>query len=72
MDIFFDIIGSVISQLQKPTLAFLLGGMMLAAFGSKLAVPEPVYKFVVMVLLLKVGASDLCHSDRDRHCPTGQ
>ncbi|MGJ8595251.1 sodium-dependent bicarbonate transport family permease [Sulfitobacter sp.] len=55
MDIFFDIIGTVISQLQKPTLAFLLGGMMLAAFGSKLAVPEPVYKFVVMVLLLKVG-----------------
>ncbi|WP_298858410.1 sodium-dependent bicarbonate transport family permease [uncultured Sulfitobacter sp.] len=55
MDIIFDISGTVISQLQKPTLAFLLGGMMLAALGSKLAVPEPVYKFVVMVLLLKVG-----------------
>ena len=55
MDIIFDAIGTVISQLQKPTLAFLLGGMMLAALGSKLAVPEPVYKFVVMVLLLKVG-----------------
>tara|TARA_B110000977_G_scaffold184519_1_gene248344 strand:+ start:2450 stop:3550 length:1101 start_codon:yes stop_codon:yes gene_type:complete len=55
MDIIFDAISTVISQLQKPTLAFLLGGMMLAALGSKLAVPEPVYKFVVMVLLLKVG-----------------
>lgn len=55
MDIIFDIISTVISQLQKPTLAFLLGGMMLAALGSKLAVPEPVYKFVVMLLLLKVG-----------------
>ena len=55
MDIIFDAISTVISQLQKSTLAFLLGGMMLAALGSKLAVPEPVFKFVVMVLLLKVG-----------------
>ncbi len=55
MDTIFDIIGTVISQLQKPMLAFLLGGMMLAALGRKLAVPEPVYKFVVMLLLLKVG-----------------
>ena len=28
---------------------------MLAALGSKLEVPEPVYKFIVMLLLLKVG-----------------
>jgi hypothetical protein len=55
MDLIFDISGTVISQLQKPTLAFMLGGMMLAALGSKLEVPEPVYKFVVMLLLLKVG-----------------
>jgi hypothetical protein len=55
METIFDIAGTVISQLQKPTLAFLLGGMMLAAMGSKLEVPEPVYKFVVMLLLLKVG-----------------
>ena len=55
MDIILSIIGTVIEQVQKPTLAFLLGGMTLTALGSKLAVPEPVYKFVVMVLLLKVG-----------------
>lgn len=55
MDIIFTIVGTVIEQLQKPTLAFLIGGMMLAALGSKLEVPEPVYKFVVMLLLLKVG-----------------
>jgi len=55
MDMIFDIASTVIAQLQKPTLAFLLGGMMLAALGSKLEVPEPVYKFVVMLLLLKVG-----------------
>ena len=55
MDTILDIATTMISQLQKPTLAFLLGGMMLAALGSKLEVPEPVYKFVVMLLLLKVG-----------------
>lgn len=46
---------TVLSQLQKPTLAFLIGGMMIAALGSKLEVPEQVYKFIVLVLLLKVG-----------------
>ncbi len=55
MDMIADIAGTIISQMQKPTLAFLIGGMMLAALGSKLEVPAPVYKFVVMLLLLKVG-----------------
>lgn len=55
MDIIVDITSTIISQFQKPTLAFLIGGMLLAALGSKLAVPEPVYKFIVLLLLLKVG-----------------
>ena len=55
MDFLLDVATTLLSQLQKPTLAFLLGGMMLAALGSKLEVAEPVYKFVVMLLLLKVG-----------------
>ncbi len=55
MDVVMDFLATMLGQLQKPTLAFLLGGMMLAALGSKLEVPEPVYKFVVMLLLLKVG-----------------
>lgn len=55
MDIVIDIASTMLAQMQKPTLAFLLGGMMLAALGSKLEVPDPVYKFVVMLLLLKVG-----------------
>ncbi|MEL6678373.1 MAG: sodium-dependent bicarbonate transport family permease [Pseudomonadota bacterium] len=55
MDIFSEIAGTVFAQLQKPTLAFLIGGMVLAALGSRLAVPDAVYKFVVIVLLLKVG-----------------
>ncbi|MEL7344692.1 MAG: sodium-dependent bicarbonate transport family permease [Pseudomonadota bacterium] len=55
MDIAIEIAGTLLAQFQKPTLAFLIGGMVLAAMGSKLEVPEPVYKFVVLVLLLKVG-----------------
>lgn len=55
MDMLFEIATTIIEQVQKPTLAFLIGGMVIAAFGSKLEVPEPVYKFIVIVLLLKVG-----------------
>ncbi|MCU4653213.1 sodium-dependent bicarbonate transport family permease [Roseibacterium sp. SDUM158016] len=57
MEFVADIAATLIGQLQKPTLAFLIGGMLLAALGSKLEVPDPVYKFIVMVLLLKVGLS---------------
>lgn len=55
MDIALDIAATLLAQMQKPTLAFLLGGMMLAALGSKLEVPDPVYRFIVILLLLKVG-----------------
>ncbi|MEM0944725.1 MAG: sodium-dependent bicarbonate transport family permease [Pseudomonadota bacterium] len=55
MDILADLATTILAQLQKPTLAFLLGGMLLAALGSRLVVPDAVYKFIVIVLLLKVG-----------------
>lgn len=55
MDIIFTIASTVVEQLQKPTLAFLIAGMMLAALGSKFEIPQPVYKFIVILLLLKVG-----------------
>lgn len=57
MDYLIEIAATLLSQFQKPTLAFLMGGMLLAALGSKLEVSEPVYKFIVMLLLLKVGLS---------------
>lgn len=57
MEFIADIATTIVAQMQTPTLAFLIGGMMLAALGSKLEVPEPVYKFIVMLLLLKVGLS---------------
>lgn len=55
MDILITVADYFIAGLQKPTLAFLLGGMLIAALGSRLSIPEPVYKFIVIVLLLKIG-----------------
>ncbi|MEM8804330.1 MAG: sodium-dependent bicarbonate transport family permease, partial [Pseudomonadota bacterium] len=55
MDVVVTITSTILEQFQKPTLAFLIAGMMLAALGSKFEIPLPVYKFVVIVLLLKVG-----------------
>ncbi|MEM8751098.1 MAG: sodium-dependent bicarbonate transport family permease [Pseudomonadota bacterium] len=57
MDIIVTIAATVVEQLQKPTLAFLIAGVMLAALGSKFEIPQPVYKFIVILLLLKVGMS---------------
>lgn len=42
MDLLANFASSVLSQLQSPTLAFLIGGMVLAATGSKLAIPDAV------------------------------
>ncbi|MEM1423455.1 MAG: sodium-dependent bicarbonate transport family permease, partial [Planctomycetota bacterium] len=50
-----EILSQFVAQLQSPTLAFLLGGFLLAALGSKLAIPSAVYQFVVFVLLMKIG-----------------
>ena len=55
MEMIADIAATVVSQFQKPTLAFLIGGMLLAALGSKLEIPAAIYKFIVVLLLLKVG-----------------
>lgn len=55
MDLALSFFDTLVAQLQKPTLAFLIAGAALAAFGSKLEIPQPVYKFIVAILLLKVG-----------------
>ncbi len=55
MDLIADIATTIVAQFQKPTLSFLLGGMVLAALGSRFEVPDQVYKLIVMLLLLKVG-----------------
>jgi len=55
MDLLIDFFSQFVRQLQSPTLSFLIGGALLAAMGSKLSIPNPIYQFVVFVLLLKIG-----------------
>lgn len=55
MDVLLQFLITLVEQFQRPTLAFLIGGMLLAALGSKLEIPEQVYRWIVVVLLLKIG-----------------
>jgi hypothetical protein len=55
MDTLTTILSSILASLQTPTLGFLMGGMLVAACGSRLTIPEQVYKFIIIMLLLKVG-----------------
>lgn len=55
MDFFFDFIMRLATQFQSPTLGFLIGGMLLAALGSNLKIPNAIYQFIVFVLLMKIG-----------------
>lgn len=55
MQAVLDFLSQFVSQLQSPTLAFLIGGALLAALGSKLTIPNAIYQFVVFVLLMKIG-----------------
>ena len=57
MDFFSEFFTLFLSKLQSPTLGFLIGGMIIAAFNSRLQVPDAVYKFIVFMLLIKVGLS---------------
>ncbi|MGA1282540.1 MAG: sodium-dependent bicarbonate transport family permease [Prochlorothrix sp.] len=42
-------------QLQSPTLAFLIGGMIIAALGSELVIPDAICTIIVFMLLIKIG-----------------
>jgi hypothetical protein len=44
-----------VQQLQSPTLGFLIGGMIIAALGSELVIPESVVTIIVFMLLTKIG-----------------
>jgi len=55
MDLILDFFSQFAAQLRSPTLAFLIGGALVAAMGSKLSIPGPIYQFVVFVLLMKIG-----------------
>ena len=55
MNFFSDFLTRFLAQLQSPTLGFLIGGIVVASVGSRLSIPDPVYKFIVFMLLMKVG-----------------
>ncbi len=55
MDFLSDFFMRFLGQLQSPTLGFLIGGMIVASLGSQLSIPDPVYTFIVFMLLMKVG-----------------
>ncbi|MEO1067989.1 MAG: sodium-dependent bicarbonate transport family permease, partial [Cyanobacteria bacterium J06638_6] len=57
MDFLSDFLTLFLSKLQSPTLGFLIGGMVVAALGSQLTIPDSIYKFIVFMLLIKVGLS---------------
>ncbi|BAZ36980.1 hypothetical protein NIES4101_29010 [Calothrix sp. NIES-4101] len=55
MDFFSLFVKDFIIQLQSPTLAFLIGGMIIAALGSELVIPESICTIIVFMLLMKIG-----------------
>ncbi|MGB6300075.1 MAG: sodium-dependent bicarbonate transport family permease [Rivularia sp. (in: cyanobacteria)] len=57
MDFLSNFLTLFLGKLQSPTLGFLIGGMIVAALNSRLQVPDPIYKFIVFMLLIKVGLS---------------
>lgn len=50
-----DFLTRLVTQFQSPTLGFLIGGMLVAALGSNLKIPNAVYQFIVFALLMKIG-----------------
>lgn len=55
MNFIHHLIDQFVFQLQSPSLAFLIAGVLIAALGSKLEIPKQIYQFVVFMLLMKVG-----------------
>ena len=50
-----DFIPLFLEQVQSPTLGFLIGGIIVAALGSQLAIPDSIYKFISFFLLMTGG-----------------
>lgn len=57
MDFLSEFLTLFLNKLQSPTLGFLIGGMVVAAVNSRLQIPDAIYKFIVFMLLIKVGLS---------------
>jgi hypothetical protein len=57
VDFLSDFLTLFLGKLQSPTLGFLIGGVVVAAVNSRLQIPDAIYKFIVFMLLIKVGLS---------------
>ena len=55
MDFLSLFLTDFVKQLQSPTLGFLIGGMIIAALGSELVIPESICTIIVFMLLTKIG-----------------
>lgn len=55
MNFLTELFTQLLCQLQSPSLAFLIAVILLAALGSRLVIHDAIYKFVVFMLLMKVG-----------------
>jgi hypothetical protein len=55
MDFLSIFLKDFVVQLQSPTLGFLIGGMVIAALGSELVIPESICTIIVFMLLTKIG-----------------
>uniref|UniRef100_B8HPA0 Sodium-dependent bicarbonate transporter n=1 Tax=Cyanothece sp. (strain PCC 7425 / ATCC 29141) TaxID=395961 RepID=B8HPA0_CYAP4 len=55
MDFWSYFLMDFVKQLQSPTLGFLIGGMVIAALGSQLVIPEAICQIIVFMLLTKIG-----------------
>ncbi|MBF2047415.1 MAG: sodium-dependent bicarbonate transport family permease [Leptolyngbya sp. IPPAS B-1204] len=55
MDFLSYFLMDFVKQLQSPTLSFLIGGMVIAALGSQLQIPESICKIIIFMLLTKIG-----------------
>ncbi len=55
MDLLVEFLMRVVGQFQSPALAFLIGGILVAAAGSKLQIPDAIYQFAVFMLLMRIG-----------------
>lgn len=55
MDFLSAFLMDFVKQLQSPTLGFLIGGMVIAALGSELIIPEAITQIIVFMLLMKIG-----------------
>lgn len=55
MEAAFALTTKIVAQLQSATLGFLIGGMVIAALGTRLQIPNAIYQFIVFMLLMAIG-----------------